>query len=426
MENNKDDVYNYFLPSYSPRPMTRYDSHESSELRSVVKSIRDMTQSSPLYLVHLSEAKQKYALEIKDAAISFINTLKMLGETGEDSVFSQRKAHSSNLKQIGARIVTEDYSQLPEPPVIKVNRLATTQVNMGNEYYATGKGLQAGLYRFRISVNEDNYDFQYNIRKDAHHREIMEGLSSFINKAKIGLTASAVSRSADKILMRIESDMTGAPGGGNIFYFEDKQPGQGIASYYNLNNVTSYPKNASFDMNGVPQSTLGNTFTIGRALEISLYAAGDEPVKVSYIPDSDKILEGVHGIMESYNKLVDSTREYISRSGLKPRLVQEFCRLMVPFQSDMESCGIYFDEDGNMKMDEALAEEAALSGDMEALFGREYRLNQKLQRKNNEIKINPMDYVDKILVSYPNFEKPPEGLSYITSIYSGMLFSYYC
>lgn len=420
------NVYNYFLQSYSPRPMTRYDSHESSELRSVVKSIRDMTQSSPLYLVHLSEAKQKYALEIKDAAISFMNTLTMLGETGNDSVFSQRKAYSSNSKQVGARIVTDDYSKLPEPPAIKVKNLATTQVNMGNEYYTTGKGLQAGTYRFRVSVNEDNYDFQYNIRKDASHREIIEGLSSFINKAKIGLTASSVARSSDKILMRIESDMTGAPGGGTIFSFEDRQNNQGIVSYYNLNNVTSYPKNASFDMNGVPQSTLGNTFTIGRALEITLHAPGEEKVQVSYIPDSEKILEGVHGIMDAYNKLVDSTREYISRSGLKPRLVQEFCRLMVPFQSDMESCGITFDEDGNMQMDEALAEEAALSGDMEELFGREYRLNQRLQRKNNEIKLNPMDYVDKILVTYPNFEKPPEGLSYITSIYSGMLFSYYC
>lgn len=95
-----------------------------------------------------------------------------------------------------------------EEPMIRVNHLATTQVNVGNEYYMTGKGLSAGTYRFRVAVGDDSYDFQYNIRKDANHREIMEGLCDFINKAKIGLTATPVSRSADKIMMRIESDMT--------------------------------------------------------------------------------------------------------------------------------------------------------------------------------------------------------------------------
>ncbi len=62
-----------------------------------------------------------------------------------------------------------------------------------------------------MAVGDDSYDFQYNIRKDANHREIMEGLCDFINKAKIGLTATPVSRSADKIMMRIESNMTGSP-----------------------------------------------------------------------------------------------------------------------------------------------------------------------------------------------------------------------
>lgn len=99
---------------------------------------------------------------------------------------------------------------------------------------------------------------------------------------------------------------------------------------------------------------------------------------------------------------------------------------MVPFQSEMESAGITFDQKGYMQMDESLATQAAQEGDLERLFGKDSRLNQRIQNKNEEIKINPMDYVDKILVSYPNFGKPPRGFSYITSLYSGMLFNYYC
>ena len=33
---------------------------------------------------------------------------------------------------------------------------------------------------------------------------------------------------------------------------------------------------------------------------------------------------------------------------------------------------------------------------------------------------------EKKIVSYPDYGKPPKGYSYITSLYSGMLFNYYC
>ena len=178
------NVYNYFIGNYAQKPATKYDTHKSSELRSVMKNITKMTQSSPIYLVRLSQAKQEYALNIKEAAISLSNTLSMLSEDSMDSVFAQKKAVSSDEAQVGTRIINEDYSQLPKEPMIRVNHLATTQVNVGNEYYMTGKGLSAGTYRFRVAVGDDSYDFQYNIRKDANHREIMEGLCDFINAYK--------------------------------------------------------------------------------------------------------------------------------------------------------------------------------------------------------------------------------------------------
>lgn len=104
-----------------------------------MKNIVKMTQSSPVYLVRLSQAKQEYAVNIKEAAISLSNTLSMLSEDSQDSVFAQKKAVSSDEAQIGTRIVSDDYSRLPEDPLIRVNRLATTQVNVGNEYYMTEK-----------------------------------------------------------------------------------------------------------------------------------------------------------------------------------------------------------------------------------------------------------------------------------------------
>ena len=180
------NVYNYYIGNYAQKPMTKYDTHKSSELRSVMKNIAKMTQSSPVYLVQLSKAKQEYALNIKDAAISFNNTLSMLSEDSKDSVFSRKKAVSSDEGQAAVKIVSDDYDRLPENPTLRVNHLAKTQVNMGNEYYTTGKGLSAGTYRFRVSVCDDNYDFQYNIRRDATHKEVIEGLCSLSIRQRSG------------------------------------------------------------------------------------------------------------------------------------------------------------------------------------------------------------------------------------------------
>ena len=131
-------------------------------------------------------------------------------------------------------------------------------------------------------------------------------------------------------------------------------------------------------------------------------------------------------MMDSYNRIVDSTLEYSEKTEQPLKMIKELQGVLLPYRSDMESCGITLDEQGHMVMDESLAVQAAEDGEMEKVFGRGSALNQRLQDKTNEIKINPMDYIDKILVSYPDYGKPPKGFSYITSFYSGMLFNYYC
>ena len=146
-----------------------------------------------------------------------------------------------------------------------------------------------------------------------------------------------------------------------------------------MNNVVSRPSSASFEWNGETKETLGNTFVLGRSLEVSMYAPGDQAAQISYLPDSDKILDGVSGIIRFYNKLVDSTNNYSGQTGQSPRLIREYSAL-----------------------------------------------NRRLRKKNEEIKLNPMDYIQKKIVSYPDYGKPPKGYSYITSLYSGMLFNYYC
>ena len=92
----------------------------------------------------------------------------------------------------------------------------------------------------------------------------------------------------------------------------------------------------------------------------------------------------------------------------------------------MESCGISFEEDGHMELDKSLAAQAIEAGDLQVLFQPDSAMTNRMFTKTDQIKINPIEYVDKKVVSYPNFTKPPRGYSYITSLYSGLLFNFYC
>lgn len=421
------NVYNYLLTDFITKP-TKYSTHKNSELRSVLHDIAKKTKSSPIYLVKLSDKKQSYALNVKESSMSLNAAFRELFEPNGDSVFQQKKAVSSREDQVEVEIQTDDYEDLPEPFQIQVQNLAKPQVNVSKEFYETSRSLDAGTYRFKININDNSYDFQYNIKKDARHRDVIGGLSDFITKAKIGIQASPVSNEADKIEMHLETDATGTPDGGPIMTFEDYPDGhsEGIVSYYGLNRIVQSPGNAEFTINGVPKHAMSNTFKLARSLEVTMRRTGEEAAEISYTPNSDLILSGVRNVVDSYNHMVSSSWQYVGESSRMPKLVREMRNVMYPFTSELEACGLTFDEKGYMQMDDYLSEQAAMDGSFQDLFGEGSALSARMLAKTNNVKLDPMEYVDKTLVSYPNTSKPPIGYSYTTSLYCGMLFNYYC
>lgn len=420
-------VYNNLLSNFEPKYTTKY-AHKSSELRSVVKQIRRQAESSPVYLLNFTDNKQTYVLGVKEAAMKMKESLSVLADDSVDALFLKKQAQSSDVNQVEAELVGEENDQLPSAFTIRVKQLANTQVNMGKEYYDTGKGLEAGSYQFRVTVNDVGYDFQYNIRKDANHREVIQGLSNFITKAKIGLEATTYSTEAGKTGMRIESLSLGTPNGYESFSLEDKTTdhgGRGIVSYYGLNNVAVAPKNAVFDLNGTEKSSMSNDFTLGRAVKVALRNVSETEAVIDYRPDSDLILEGVNAFVSNYNELIGYNIAYQESTETPSKLLRELKGLVEPYRNEMESYGLTFDKDGYMNMEKSLASQAVETGEMQKLFQADSPLVLRLAAKSDAVKINPMEYIDKKIVSYPNFQKPPRGYAYISSLYSGLLFNSY-
>ena len=61
---NISQVYNYLNHDLVPKRRTR--THKASELKAVYNSISKYNQSSPLYLVSLSESRQEHMIDIKE------------------------------------------------------------------------------------------------------------------------------------------------------------------------------------------------------------------------------------------------------------------------------------------------------------------------------------------------------------------------
>lgn len=427
-EDKDTNSYNYLVPTYRPKPLTKYDTHKASELRNIVNEITKLTKESPTYFVKMNDAKQTYLLGVKESAIMFQNGFEELCDNSPDSAFNNKKAYSSNIDIVGAQIIGEDQSKLPDEFSIRVENLALSQINKGRELYMTGKGLAGGTYKFQINVGDDMYDFQYNVRSDANNREIVNGLSSFINKANIGIQ-TRIEKDHDnpnKIWMEIESDMTGSAAGEPIFTLVDKDAnGNGLVSYLELDRIERSPKSSTFYMDETERHTLSNEFTMGKCLKVKLRKSSDIDVHINFYPDSDRILESLQKIADAYNFMLDSSEEFSKVASYNLKLANDIQATIRPFRSELESCGFVFNEENRMLFDTSLTLQAIHDGELQKLFTRTSPFVQTMVGKAYEIKLNPMEYVDKLMGTYPDFSKPAEGFSYITSLYSGLIFNYY-
>ena len=110
-------VYNNYMTTYAPKPLTRYDTHKKSELRSVYNSIVKYTKDAPWYLPTTSKETQHYAVSLKENARELRNTIAQLGGLESEKLFSKKSAYSSDenvatATYIGSEEAAKDISDI--------------------------------------------------------------------------------------------------------------------------------------------------------------------------------------------------------------------------------------------------------------------------------------------------------------------------
>lgn len=424
------NVYNHYLTAYAPKSTTQYDTHKKSELRSIYNSIVKLNKESPWYLETTSRSAQEYAVNLKESARLFHNTVASLGGLDDSQALAKKAAYSSDSGVIAATFVGNTGDDSPVPTLkMQVNSLATSQENMGT-YLADGTvGLAPDTYSFDVSINDLNYEFQFNINENDTNKDVQQRLVRLINNADIGIQARLDEGNA-RSSIRLFSQNTGLPEGkSEIFRITDDRTSKasGAVEYFGLDYISRQPANSSFLLNGEERSTSSNTFTIGKMYEIELKAvsAPDTEVTIGLKTDTESLTDNVSALIGSYNTFISTASSYQSSERLSGRLVREMSRIAAHYQSSMESMGIRLSSDNTLSIDEALLKESASSSDGSFSYDTLKDFASSLIRKTNQVSLDPMNYVSRTIVAYKNpghnFASP-----YVTSAYSGMMFNSYC
>lgn len=430
---NYSNIYNFYMTTYAPKSSTQYDTHKKSELRNVYNSIVKMNKEAPLYILDSSRESCSFAIGMKENARELRNTIASLGGLDEDDILNKKAAYSSNENIASAVYIGGTDADNMAPSVeIEVRSLASTQVNMGN-YLPSNEtvNLPASTYSFDVNIDNLNYEFQFNIKPEDTHRNVQERLSRLINNSNIGITSQVVTDDEGNSCLRLESNATGVKNNKQtIFNISDYNTSKssGVVDYFGLDYVAVNPSNANYVLNGEERTSPSNHTTVGRSYEITLNGVSSEEGETATIglkTDVESLTQNINTLVRGYNSFLRSAAEYSENHPKSNRLVQELGSISRYYARGLTSAGLNLNLDGTLEVDNDAVQKSAMSGNSKDVFSSIMDFTHSLVRKSNQISLDPMNYVNNIVVAYKN---PGKNFAtpYITSAYSGMMFNSYC
>ena len=430
---NLANVYNYYMTSYAPKSSTPYDSHKKSELRGVYNSIVKLNKESPLCILDTSRDSREFAVSMKENARELRNTIASLGGLDEEELLNKKVAYSSNPNIATADFIgsVQEDDELPTYN-IEVNRLAASQVNAG-KYRASNEpvALPPDTYSFDIGIDGLNYEFQFSIKPNETNREVQERLARLVTNANVGMKAQVISGEDNTSYLRIESNSTGLKDDNSyIFRISDQRTSKmsGTVEYFGLDHVAAMPVNASYAVNGEERTSTTNRFTLDRIYDIKLTGVSSEEgetVSIGLKTDVESLTENVNTLVRGFNSFLKAVSEYTDNQPKSNRLFNEMSSVARVFARELTSVGLNLNLDGTLEIDNDTLRQSAMSDDAVEAFSPLKTFTNAVLRKTNQVSLDPMNYVNNVIVAYKNpgknFASP-----YITSAYSGMMFNSYC
>ena len=154
-------IYDQYLTTYGSKRCSRYDTHDSKELKELYSSIQLKNRFAPVYLKSPTATEISYAIQLKEQAKSLHETIDTLSCDDENQLFSTKTAYSDHPGQVSVSYEpTENqgvssYYKAPAHFVMSIQDYATPQRNTSS--YLTSSQpvmMPAGSYSFDLITNK--------------------------------------------------------------------------------------------------------------------------------------------------------------------------------------------------------------------------------------------------------------------------------
>ena len=434
MNNKVENAYAYYLSTYANLKPTRYDSHKKSELRRVYNHIVKSNKESPLYKLYNDNSAVRYAIDIKENAKTIQHVVASLSDhygQFEDS-FRKKVAVSSDENSVAVKYVGNGTEENAIDSFdIEVKRLSSPQVNVGNYLKNDERSFSTGSYSFDLNTNMSSYEFQFNVNDGETNLDILKKLANLVNKSSLGVTAT-IRNGTEKVggmgssALVLTSTQTGlAEGEKQLFEIipDRSSASKSVMKTLGIDKITSLPQNSIFLLDGTEHSSLSNTFTLNDSFEITLKDVHkeDESATIGFKTNTDAVADNVMSLINSFNGILEITKtSNASSEDERNRLYNEMSLLSKVRRESLGNIGLIVADDGTISLDREKLTEAISPQRSEQTFTTLSRFKDTIGAKADNIAINPMKYVNKLLVAYKNpgrtFAAP-----YFSCVYSGIM-----
>ena len=424
-----NSVYNYYAAQYGHREYSKYDTHSKAQLKSTFGRLQKINSQTPSYKIDFSDAALKYAIDLKENARELSQIADELSDESTNSITYKRSATSSSPQVIDAEYIGDSCVQDYEPLEVTVSQLACPQTNTGNFLQPNSKPFAAGEYSFDLQVQDLTYQFEFGVNATDTVTDTQQKIARLINQADIGLNAQLLTDGLGNSAISITSDATGIRGiSPTIFHIQSQNSSDAsdsnteLVSTLGLDRVTQYPANAVYSVNGTTATSVSNEVTIDNNYVLTFFdTTGKAPVTISMNTDTDAIADSIGG----YNNLIsvtanDANEHFEGNEKLK----KDFAGIAKSYNHLLNENGLSVTDNGTIAVDRDAIISAADNGTLGDIFSGLNAFKQAVQKKAEDISLNPMDYVNNKIIAYKNPLRPTND-PYNLSAYTGMIFDGY-
>ena len=432
----KIDAYAYYLSTYGQNRPTRYDSHKKSDLRKIYNAIVKTNREAPLYKLSASDDVAKYAIDIKENAKAIQYVVASLSDNYGDfsDSFRRKVAVSSNEASVGVKYVGNGTEKTEfENFQIEVKQLSSPQINIGKMLKDDELSINPGTYSFDLNVNYAAYEFQFTVKPNETNQDVIKKLAGLVNRSSLGVNATLMHGTTDlgepATALKLTSRQMGRSNDEPIFTIEPGSSAESIQLLVQLgiDRVTKEAENARFLIDGEELVSLSNTFTVNDTFELSLNGESPEgqPAQISFKTDVDAVADNVMTLINAFNGILEiAENSSAEATGDTNKLFNEMSSVSRSRRESLGEIGLEVAENGTITLNKEKLEEAIAPDRAETTFKRLAKFKNAIGAKADAVAINPMNYVNKVVVNYKNpghtFTAP-----YFSSVYSGMMLDRY-